>query len=62
MYADFIEEEGQTYSMNKFFFYAKDAHMMLSSLSFMDEDLAQSQYIYEILEGGTTRASKAEEV
>lgn len=48
--------------MNKFFFYAKDAHMMLSSLSFMDEDLAQSQYMYEILKDGTTRASKAEEV
>lgn len=55
VYAEDDEEEGQDYSVIKFSFYAKDADTMLSSLLFMDEDMARSKALYEILEDGTTR-------
>lgn len=41
----FADEE-KDYKMDKFFFKVEDAYMMLSSLSFMDEELARSKTIY----------------
>jgi hypothetical protein len=41
----FVDDEDE-YKMDKFFFKSKDAYMMLSSLSFGDEELARSKQIY----------------
>lgn len=42
----YVDDE-KNCEMDKFFFQAKDAYMMLSSLSFGDEDLARSKAIYQ---------------
>jgi hypothetical protein len=42
----YVDDE-KNCEMDKFFFQAKDAYMMLSSLSFGDEDLARSKTIYQ---------------
>jgi hypothetical protein len=39
-------DEWNDYKMNKFFSKLEDAYMMLSSLSFVDEELARSKVIY----------------